>query len=297
MPKAVPPKAVPPKAVPPEAVPPKAVPPDAASPATPSSAAVPPRIELSRLTRRLPSGERELTIVDAVDLIIPAGQFVAVLGPSGSGKSTLLALMAGLDRPTAGEVRIDGQPISDLSEDELALLRRHKIGFVFQSFQLLGNLTARENVLLPAELRGLPDPLARADELLAAVGLSDRGHHYPSQLSGGEQQRVALARAFAARPPILLADEPTGNLDGATGRIVLDLMSELRRREGTTLVLVTHDPAVAALADRQIHLRDGRIERSTPERGTADALPAGVRETSPAGSLLSLPPAPEVVVR
>jgi len=244
--------------------------PTASSSATAASpAAATPRIELIGLTRRLPSGERELTIVDAVDLSIPAGQFVAILGPSGSGKSTLLALMAGLDRPTSGEVRIDGQPISGLSEDELAVLRRHQIGFVFQSFQLLGNLTARENVLLPAELRGLPDPLARADELLAAVGLADRGHHYPSQLSGGEQQRVALARAFAARPPILLADEPTGNLDGATGRIVLDLMTELRRREGTTLVLVTHDAAVAALADRQIHLRDGRIERATQP-----ALPA-----------------------
>jgi len=247
--------------------------PTASHPAPAASPAAPPRIELIRLTRRLPSGGRELTIVDAVDLTIPAGQFVAVLGPSGSGKSTLLALMAGLDRPTAGEVRIDGQPISGLSEDELALLRRQKIGFVFQSFQLLGNLTARENVLLPAELRGLSDPPARADELLAAVGLADRGHHYPSQLSGGEQQRVALARAFAARPPILLADEPTGNLDGATGRIVLDLMTGLRRREGTTLVLVTHDAAVAALADRQIHLLDGRIERATglPERAEAPA--------------------------
>jgi putative ABC transport system ATP-binding protein len=220
-----------------------------------------PRIELLRLTRRLPSGDRELTIVDEIDLAIPAGQFVAVLGPSGSGKSTLLALMAGLDRPTSGEVRIDGRPITGLSEDELALLRRHKIGFVFQSFQLLGNLTARENVLLPAELLEMADPAARADELLAAVGLEDRGHHYPSQLSGGEQQRVALARAFSARPPILLADEPTGNLDGATGRRVLELLAELKRREGTTLVLVTHDPAVAALADRLIHLRDGRIER------------------------------------
>jgi putative ABC transport system ATP-binding protein len=220
-----------------------------------------PRIELVKLTRRLPSGSRELTILDAVDLAIQPGEFVTVLGPSGSGKSTLLALMAGLDRPTSGEVRVDGSPIQSLSEDQLALLRRHKIGFVFQSFQLLGNLTARENVLLPAELLEMPDPAARADELLAAVGLADRGHHYPSQLSGGEQQRVALARAFAARPPILLADEPTGNLDGATGRRILELLTELRRREGTTLVLVTHDPAVAALADRMVHLRDGRVER------------------------------------
>jgi putative ABC transport system ATP-binding protein len=219
-----------------------------------------PRIDI----RQLPSGDRELTILDSVDLAIQPGEFTAVLGPSGSGKSTLLALMAGLDRPSSGEVRIDGTPIQAMSEDQLALLRRHKIGFVFQSFQLLGNLTARENVLLPVELLGQPQPLARANELLAAVGLADRGHHYPSQLSGGEQQRVALARAFAARPPILLADEPTGNLDGVTGRKVLELLTELRRREGTTLVLVTHDPAVAALADRQIHLRDGRIEREVP---------------------------------
>ena len=220
-----------------------------------------PRIEMRQLTRKLPSGERELTILDHVDIAIDPGEFVAVLGPSGSGKSTLLALMAGLDRPTSGEIRIDGTPIQAMSEDGLALLRRKKIGFVFQSFQLLGNLTARENVLLPAELLGQADPARRADELLAAVGLADRGHHYPSQLSGGEQQRIALARAFAARPPILLADEPTGNLDGATGRRVLELLTELRAREGTTLVLVTHDPAVAALAGRQIHLRDGRVER------------------------------------
>jgi putative ABC transport system ATP-binding protein len=232
-----------------------------------------PRIELRQLTRKLPSGDRELTILDRVDLRIEPGEFVAVLGPSGSGKSTLLALMAGLDRPTSGEVRIDDEPIQAMSEDALALLRRRKIGFVFQSFQLLGNLTAQENVLLPIELLGQPDPVRRADELLAAVGLGDRGHHYPSQLSGGEQQRVALARAFAARPPILLADEPTGNLDGATGRKVLELLTGLRRREGTTLVLVTHDPAVAALADRLVHFRDGRIERQEQ----AALAPAGVR--------------------
>ncbi|HKI04447.1 MAG TPA: ABC transporter ATP-binding protein [Thermoanaerobaculia bacterium] len=237
-----------------------------------------PRIEIRRLTRKLPSGDRELTILDSVDLTIQPGEFTAVLGPSGSGKSTLLALMAGLDRPSSGEVRIDGTPIQAMSEDQLALLRRHKIGFVFQSFQLLGNLTARENVLLPIELLGQPEPVARANELLAAVGLADRGHHYPSQLSGGEQQRVALARAFAARPPILLADEPTGNLDGATGRRILELLTELRRREGTTLVLVTHDPAVAALADRQIHLRDGRVEREVPAAATLTLTP----DTDPA---------------
>jgi putative ABC transport system ATP-binding protein len=230
-----------------------------------------PRIELRQLTRRLPSGDRELTILDHVDLAIDPGEFVAVLGPSGSGKSTLLALMAGLDRPTSGEIRIDGAPIQAMSEDALALLRRRKIGFVFQSFQLLSNLTARENVLLPIELLGLSNPFARTTELLEAVGLADRGHHYPSQLSGGEQQRVALARAFAARPPILLADEPTGNLDGVTGRRVLELLTELRAREGTTLVLVTHDPAVAALAGRQIHLLDGRVERDEKARVPAPA--------------------------
>jgi putative ABC transport system ATP-binding protein len=212
-----------------------------------------------------------LTIVDAIDLTVAPGEFVAVLGPSGSGKSTLLALMAGLDRPSAGEVRIDGRPIQDLSEDDLAILRRRAIGFVFQSFQLLSNLTARENVLLPLELADVPEAPSRADELLLAVGLSERGHHYPSQLSGGEQQRVALARAFGPRPPILLADEPTGNLDRATGRMVLEMLQTLRSEAGSTLVLVTHDPEVAGLADRRIHLRDGRIDRE--ERASPATLP------------------------
>jgi putative ABC transport system ATP-binding protein len=236
--------------------------------ATPSSA--PPRLELRRLTRRLPSGERLLTVLDGVDLAVAPGESVAVLGPSGSGKSTLLALAAGLDRPTEGEVLLDGEPIHALSEDRLARLRRRKVGFVFQSFQLLGNLTARENVLLPLEIAGARDAGRRADELLAAVGLSERGHHYPSQLSGGEQQRVALARAFATRPPLLLADEPTGNLDSATGRRVLEVMAALREREGTTLVLVTHDPAVAAIADRRVHLADGRIVREERRAGGPD---------------------------
>jgi putative ABC transport system ATP-binding protein len=218
-------------------------------------------LALTGIRRELPSGGRMLTILDGIDLEVRRGEFVAVLGPSGSGKSTLLALMAGLDRPSAGEVVLDGERIDRLSEDRLALLRRHKVGFVFQSFQLLSNLTARENVMLPMELLGWAEARRRADELLAAVGLSERGHHYPSQLSGGEQQRVALARAFAPRPMLLLADEPTGNLDGATGRIVLDLLAALRAEEGATLVLVTHDPAVAALADRRVHLADGRIER------------------------------------
>ena len=218
-------------------------------------------IEFRRVTKRMPSGARTLTILDAVDLVIPVGAFVAVLGPSGSGKSTMLGLMAGLDRPTEGEVLMGGRELGNLGEDELALLRRHRVGFVFQDFQLLGNLTALENVLLPLELAGALDAGPRGEELLARVGLADRTHHYPSQMSGGEQQRVALARAFAARPAVLLADEPTGNLDGATGRHALDLLVEMRRVEGTTLVLVTHDPLVAERAERRIHLADGRIVR------------------------------------
>jgi putative ABC transport system ATP-binding protein len=221
----------------------------------------PPRLELRQLSKRLPSGGRTITILDQVDLAVHPGEFVAVLGPSGSGKSTLLGLMAGLDRPSEGQVFLDGRSIERLTEDELARLRRRQIGFVFQSFHLLGNLTAFENVLLPLELVEARDGRLRAGDLLRAVGLAERGHHYPSQLSGGEQQRVALARAFAARPRVLLADEPTGNLDGQTGALVLDLMARLRRDEGSTLVLVTHDPAVAAMADRRVHLRDGRVER------------------------------------
>ena len=216
-------------------------------------------LSLRGVGRRLPSGGRMLTILDGIDLDVGRGEFMAVLGPSGSGKSTLLALMAGLDRPNTGTVHFGGMRIDGLSEDRLAILRRHKVGFVFQSFQLLANLTARENVLLPMELLSWPDTRERADLLLASVGLEERGHHYPSQLSGGEQQRVALARAFAPRPELLLADEPTGNLDGDTGRRILDLLVDLRGEEGSTLVLVTHDPAVAALADRRIHLVDGRI--------------------------------------
>jgi len=207
-------------------------------------------LSLRGIGRTLPSGGRMLTILDGIELDVRRGEFVAVLGPSGSGKSTLLALMAGLDRPSSGEVVLEGERIDRLSEDRLAVIRRHKVGFVFQSFQLLGNLTARENVLLPMELLDSPDARSRADELLAAVGLAERGHHYPTQLSGGEP-----------RPALLLADEPTGNLDGATGRVVLDLLVALRASGGATLVLVTHDPAVAGLADRRIHLRDGRIER------------------------------------
>jgi putative ABC transport system ATP-binding protein len=201
-----------------------------------------------------------LQILDGIDLEVGRGESLAVLGPSGSGKSTLLALMAGLDRPSSGEVHLDGERIDQLSEDRLAMIRRNKVGFVFQSFQLLGNLTALENVMLPMDLLRHPDARRRAAELLAAVGLSERGHHYQSQLSGGEQQRVALARAFGPRPALLLADEPTGNLDGATGRVVLDLLVALQTEEGATLVVVTHDPAVADLAHGRLHLKDGRVE-------------------------------------
>jgi len=202
-----------------------------------------------------------LTILDAVDLAVATGEFVAVLGPSGSGKSTLLGLAAGLDRPTSGQVRIDGAEIQDLSEDALARLRRHKIGFVFQSFQLLSNMTALENVLLPLELAGTLRPVEEARDFLERVGLAERGHHYPAQLSGGEQQRVALARAFAPRPQILFADEPTGNLDGTTGARILDVLDELRSDVHATLVLVTHDSSIAERADRCVYLRDGRVER------------------------------------
>ncbi len=220
-----------------------------------------PRLECIALTRTLPSGGQALTVLDHVDLSISAGEFCAILGPSGSGKSTLLGLLAGLDRPTSGEILLDGERIDDKSEDQLSLLRRAKVGFVFQSFQLLGNLTALENVLLPLELAGVRAAPARARELLEQVGLGARTHHYPSQLSGGEQQRVALARAFGPRPSVLFADEPTGNLDAATGARILELLSELHQREQTTLVLVTHDPSIARHAQRRIHLRAGRVER------------------------------------
>jgi putative ABC transport system ATP-binding protein len=221
-----------------------------------------PRIELKGLSRRLPSGDRILTIVDGIDLRVAPGEFLAVLGPSGSGKSTLLGLMAGLDRPSAGEVIIDGRAIQSLSEDELAVLRRRTIGFVFQSFQLIPTLTARENIQVPLELRGL-EAQKRADELLGRVGLNGRGHHYPAQLSGGEQQRVALARAFSHRPRVLFADEPTGNLDAATGARVIELMSELNREVGTTLILVTHDQSLAARAGRIVRLHDGALLSDT----------------------------------
>jgi putative ABC transport system ATP-binding protein len=205
------------------------------------------------------SGEHTLTVLRDVNLRIDAGEFVAVIGPSGSGKSTLLGLLAGLDTPSAGSVQLDGAELGSLSEDERARLRRDKIGFVFQSFQLIGSLSAQENVQVPLELRGEPDAAERAAALLDRVGLGARRGHYPTQLSGGEQQRVALARAFVHRPRILFADEPTGNLDAGTGHGIIELMEQLNREERTTLVLVTHDPDLAARAHRTIRLADGRI--------------------------------------
>jgi putative ABC transport system ATP-binding protein len=190
---------------------------------------------------------------------VPAGQFVAIAGPSGSGKSTLLGLVAGLDQPSAGRIEVAGVEITALDEDALARFRLDHVGYVFQSYHLIPTLTAEENVAVPLELAGVPDAGGRARALLAEVGLAERGHHYPVQLSGGEQQRVAVARAMARKPPLLLADEPTGNLDSATGKQIIDLLVGANRRLGTTLVLVTHDAALAAHADRVVTLRDGRI--------------------------------------
>ncbi|TAJ97887.1 MAG: ABC transporter ATP-binding protein [Candidatus Manganitrophaceae bacterium] len=216
-------------------------------------------IEISNLTMQLTSGGRAVTILDRIDLQVPAKQFLAVIGPSGSGKSTLLGLIAGLDRPTSGAIRIDGVSLSELSEDDLARLRRDKVGMIFQSFHLIPTLTALENVQVPLELRGETGADREALRLLDAVGLGDRRNHYPVQLSGGEQQRVAVARAYAARPTLLLADEPTGNLDSANGARVMELLLQLHRDQGSTLILVTHDSALAARAERILSLRDGRV--------------------------------------
>jgi putative ABC transport system ATP-binding protein len=215
-------------------------------------------IELRGVSKTVQSGGHPLTILHPLDYTIASGQFVAIVGPSGSGKSTLLGLLAGLDAPTTGEILVDGVDISRLGEDDLARLRGQKIGFVFQFFHLVPSLTAFENILVPMEIAGRRDANDRARQLLDEVGLSDRGHHYPSQLSGGEQQRVAIARALANDPPIVLADEPTGNLDSTTGRHILDLLLNVRRTRETTLILVTHDPELARLADTRLTLRDGR---------------------------------------
>ena len=220
-----------------------------------------PILEASGITKTIDTGTHRVEILRGVDLELPAGQFVAIMGASGSGKSTLLGLLAGLDTPTAGKVIIDGVDITGLNEDALALVRGRKIGFVFQSYQLIPTLTAEENVLLPYELAGgdVAMGMTRARDLLTNVGLADRMDHYPVQLSGGEQQRVALARAFMCKPPILMADEPTGNLDSVNGAHVLDLLISLNQREGTTLVLVTHDRALASRADRIVTLSDGQV--------------------------------------
>jgi putative ABC transport system ATP-binding protein len=216
-------------------------------------------IELREVSKTVTSGSEPLTILHPLTTTIPKGQFVAIVGPSGSGKSTLLGLLAGLDAPTSGSVWIDGVDITRLDEDGLAKLRGEKIGFVFQFFHLIPSLTAHENVAVPMEIKGLSDAAPRARALLEEVGLTGRAHHYPSQLSGGEQQRVALARALANDPPIVLADEPTGNLDTTNGRHIMEILQRIHRTRHTTLVLVTHDAELAAVADARISLRDGRV--------------------------------------
>jgi putative ABC transport system ATP-binding protein len=217
-------------------------------------------IRVRNLTKTIETAGRRVSILQGIDLDVGRGEFLAIVGPSGSGKSTLLGLVAGLDSPTSGSITLDGEEITGMDEDALAMLRGRKVGFVFQSYQLIPTLTAEENVMLPAELAGNAGKVRdRARELLDQVGLSDRGGHYPVQLSGGEQQRVALARAFMTRPLILLADEPTGNLDTENGHMVLEVLLSLNRKEGATLVLVTHDAELTSHADRTIAMRDGRI--------------------------------------
>ena len=216
-------------------------------------------IELRNITKTGRSGAEDLTILDDVSVAIPGGQFVALTGASGSGKSTLLGLIAGLDSPSSGNITVDGEEITSMGEDGLARIRSEKIGFIFQSFHLIPSLTAYENILIPMEIVGAADARSRASVLLEQVGLTDRGHHYPSELSGGEQQRVAIARAFANEPKILLADEPTGNLDSRNGEHIFDLMEQLHTDRKVTLVMVTHDAHLAGKAQRQIVLRDGRV--------------------------------------
>ena len=217
-------------------------------------------LQVSHLTKTYPSAERDLTVLNDVSFALEPGQTGAIVGPSGSGKTTLLGLCAGLDRATSGSVTLNGIPLDDKDEDERAAVRNAHVGFIFQNFQLLPTLTALENVMVPLELRGESGAQKRAVELLTRVGLGDRLDHYPTQLSGGEQQRVSLARAFSNRPKILFADEPTGNLDGATGELVEDLLFELNRENGTTLVLVTHDPELAKKTQRVLRMKDGRLE-------------------------------------
>lgn len=216
-------------------------------------------LEAVRLTKEYQSGEQRLAVLRDVSFAVPDGAFVAIVGPSGSGKTTLLGLLAGLDVPTSGTVRLDGADLSRLSEDKRAQLRGAKVGFVFQSFQLIPTLTALENVQVPLELRGDDGAAARARDLLARVGLGDRAHHFPNQLSGGEQQRVAIARAVAKRPEVLLCDEPTGALDYATGKLVLDILELVNRRMRTITVVITHNAAIAGMADRVVRMSSGTI--------------------------------------
>ena len=247
-------------------------------------------IKLKDVSMVLTAAGRSVRILDGISLSIPAKQTVAVVGPSGSGKSTLLGLMAGLDRPTAGSIELDGTDITALSESSMARFRREKVGYIFQLFHLIPTLTAIENVAVPLELSGERHAGKRAAELLTAVGLSDRMGHYPVQLSGGEQQRVAVARAFACRPPILLADEPTGNLDSTTGAQVIDLLLSLHRDYGTTLVLVTHDTALAASMQRVVSMRDGRLESDSMPSPLDSQREAAAEEPRQNGALSSVPP-------
>jgi putative ABC transport system ATP-binding protein len=233
-------------------------------------------IELREVSKTVISGTEPLTILHPLSITIPSGRFLAIVGPSGSGKSTLLGLIAGLDAPTSGSVLIEDVDITRLDEDRLAKLRGEKIGFVFQFFHLIPSLTAQENVSVPMEIIGIRDARQRAEALLEEVGLTGRAHHYPSQLSGGEQQRVALARALANDPPIVLADEPTGNLDTRNGRHIMELLRGIHRTRGTTVVLVTHDRELASQADARLVLRDGRVVDSIDDDRGERPLELGV---------------------
>ncbi len=239
-------------------------------------------LQARQLTKEYQSGDHRLAVLRDVSFIVPDGAFVAIVGPSGSGKTTLLGLLAGLDVPSSGTVLLDDADLSTLSEDKRAQLRGAKVGFVFQSFQLIPTLTALENVQVPLELRGDSGAPERARELLARVGLGDRVHHFPNQLSGGEQQRVAIARAFSNAPTLLFADEPTGNLDTATGSRIVELLETLNREQGTTIILVTHDLALAGRAQRIIRLADGVVVSDGPSAG---AGPETERATSPAAAV------------
>jgi putative ABC transport system ATP-binding protein len=231
-------------------------------------------VRLQDIHLKLESAAGEVNILRGLDLAVAAGETVSIVGPSGSGKSTMMMVVAGLERPTAGRVAVAGEELGALDEDQLALFRRDRVGIVFQDFHLIPTMSALENVAIPLELAGRRDAFERAERELAAVGLGHRLGHYPGQLSGGEQQRVALARAFVIAPRLLLADEPTGNLDGETGRHIIDLMFALRAERGATLLLITHDPMIAARCARTVHLIDGRISEEAPLSGTSDVRPS-----------------------